>query len=268
MAQACTATAASAQRQPQRRRGISKKVLDRASLEVPRGSFHMLLGANGCGKSTLLRVLAGLFQPDVGQVHVDAPCGFVFQNPDHQVVMPTVAADVAFGLGRYQLAPAAVHAVVQHSLAQVRLAEYAERPTSSLSGGQKQRVAIAGALAECPQVLLLDELTTFLDYEDQENVLQCVRRIVDSSRRQQAQQVQQQAAAGAAGAGAAAATAGGQQVAHAAAEEAGVTALWVTHRLEELEYADSVSYMDGGRIAFSGSPAEMKAYMRRLGAPV
>jgi ABC-type sulfate/molybdate transport systems ATPase subunit len=60
----------------------------------------MLLGPNGCGKSTLLKVLGGLIQPDSGVVETDRPCGFVFQNPDHQVVMPTVAADVAFGLGR------------------------------------------------------------------------------------------------------------------------------------------------------------------------
>ena len=174
---------------------------------------------------------------------------------------------------RYSLPPEVVQAAVHASLALVGLAAFAERPTSSLSGGQKQRVAIAGALAECPrvrrfrtgwevgdggvtpqgacdglarrnpvcccgfvlpstdfqlvwcgvggplQVLLLDELTTFLDYEDQENVLQCVRGIVDSSRHQQ-QQLQQQQGGGAAA--------------------SGVTALWVTHRLEELDYADSV----------------------------
>lgn len=60
----------------------------------------MLLGPNGCGKSTLLRVLGGLLNLDGGSVEADGPSGFVFQNPDHQVVMPTVAADVAFGLGR------------------------------------------------------------------------------------------------------------------------------------------------------------------------
>jgi energy-coupling factor transporter ATP-binding protein EcfA2 len=60
----------------------------------------MLLGPNGCGKSTLLRVLGGLLYPDAGLIQTDEPSGFVFQNPDHQVVMPTVAADVAFGLGR------------------------------------------------------------------------------------------------------------------------------------------------------------------------
>jgi energy-coupling factor transporter ATP-binding protein EcfA2 len=76
------------------------QVLAGASLEVPRGSLHMLLGPNGCGKSTLLRILGGLLRADAGRCAVASPAGFVFQNPDHQVVMPTVGADVAFGLGR------------------------------------------------------------------------------------------------------------------------------------------------------------------------
>lgn len=61
----------------------------------------MLVGPNGCGKSTLLRTLGGLIGEYSGHVDIDTPSGFVFQNPDHQVVMPTVAADVAFGLGRW-----------------------------------------------------------------------------------------------------------------------------------------------------------------------
>jgi ABC-type uncharacterized transport system fused permease/ATPase subunit len=77
-----------------------RRILKSVDLQVQRGSLHMLLGPNGCGKSTLLRVLGGLLYPDSGVVEADEPSGFVFQNPDHQVVMPTVAADVAFGLGR------------------------------------------------------------------------------------------------------------------------------------------------------------------------
>lgn len=77
-----------------------RSILRSVDLQVQRGSLHMLLGPNGCGKSTLLRVLGGLLYPDAGNVQADEPSGFVFQNPDHQVVMPTVAADVAFGLGR------------------------------------------------------------------------------------------------------------------------------------------------------------------------
>jgi ABC-type multidrug transport system fused ATPase/permease subunit len=77
-----------------------KEVLKRINLSIHRGSLHMLLGPNGCGKSTLLRVLGGLIAGYSGEICIDSPSGFVFQNPDHQVVMPTVAADVAFGLGR------------------------------------------------------------------------------------------------------------------------------------------------------------------------
>lgn len=83
-----------------RQRDCTLQVLSGASLEVQHGTFHMLLGPNGCGKSTLLRILGGLLQSDSGSCNVAKPVGFVFQNPDHQVVMPTVAADVAFGLGR------------------------------------------------------------------------------------------------------------------------------------------------------------------------
>ena len=78
-------------------------MLTGASLQVQKGTFHILLGPNGCGKSTLLRVLGGLLSSDSGSYQISAPVGFVFQNPDNQVVMPTVAADVAFGLGRSEL---------------------------------------------------------------------------------------------------------------------------------------------------------------------
>ena len=64
------------------------------------GTLHLLAGANGCGKSTLLRILGGLLAKQRGVVHVDGTVGMVLQNPDHQIVMPTVAAEVAFGLGR------------------------------------------------------------------------------------------------------------------------------------------------------------------------
>ncbi len=74
------------------------KVLKGCSLEVPQGEFWMLLGNNGSGKSTLLRLLAGLLIPDSGSIVMPYKTGFVFQNPDHQLVMPTVGADIAFGL--------------------------------------------------------------------------------------------------------------------------------------------------------------------------
>ena len=202
-----------------------RQVLKGVNLSIRRGSLHMILGPNGCGKSTLLRVLGGLLDHEQGSVAVEGPVGFVFQNPDHQVsgtragppacpvshssllpqvIMPSVAADVAFGLGKLQLGedevgrcclistsgcrPAHAHLALQvrrrveESLAAVGLGDLMDRPTHNLSGGQKQRVAIAGALAERPRVLLLDELTTFLDESDQTNVLRAIRQVVDADR--------------------------------------------------------------------------------------
>ena len=198
----------------------SPQVLAGTSIRIPRGTVHMILGPNGSGKSTLLRIMARLLSPDSGTVHADSPTAFVFQNPDHQVVMPTVAADVAFGLGRYALTDEQVAVTVHHALERVGMAHAIDRPISSLSGGQKQRVAIAGALAENPRLLLLDELTTYLDGHDQRKVLQSVRNVVDRR------------------------PIGNHPV----------TAVWVTHRLEEVQYADGVSIMEDGKVVFQGDP--------------
>ncbi|EFJ47198.1 hypothetical protein VOLCADRAFT_61738 [Volvox carteri f. nagariensis] len=210
--------------------GAKRPVLKGVNLYIRRGSLHMLLGPNGCGKSSLLKVLGGLVVPDSGLVQTDQPSGFVFQNPDHQVVMPTVAADVAFGLGRYKLTEAEVAFAVRSALRLVNMEDFMYRATHTLSGGQRQRVAIAGALAENPKLLLLDELTTFLDREDQFGVLQAVRSIASAK------------------------------------EE--VTAIWVTHRFEELQFADAASYMEDGRVVFTGTPDEAKLFLRKRGAPV
>ena len=81
----------------------------------------MLLGNNGSGKSTLLRLLAGLLPQQLGSITTQGPVGFVFQNPDHQLVMPTVGADVAFGLVKEQLALSEVRQRVEEALSAVNL---------------------------------------------------------------------------------------------------------------------------------------------------
>ncbi|CAL0305277.1 unnamed protein product [Lupinus luteus] len=198
-------------------------ILKDCSLRIPSGQFWMLLGPNGCGKSTLLKILAGLLNPTSGTVFVNEPKSFVFQNPDHQVVMPTVDSDVAFGLGKFNLTNDEVISRVSNALHAVGLSDYMKRSVQTLSGGQKQRVAIAGALAEACKVLLLDELTTFLDETDQVAVLKAVRNSLDTS--------------------------------------AEVTALWVTHRLEELEYADGAIYMEDGKVVMHGDAASMRSFI-------
>ncbi|KAJ9527275.1 hypothetical protein QJQ45_025576, partial [Haematococcus lacustris] len=293
---------------------LRRMVLQGVDLRIHRGTLHMILGPNGCGKSTLLKVLGGLVPATSGQVNMDLPTGFVFQNPDHQVIMPTVAADVAFGLGRYDLPADTVKQAVHQALRLVNMERFMSSGTHTLSGGQRQRVAIAGALAEGPRVLLLDELTTFLDMEDQFGVLAAVRSITRGEAPPPSAHlppadpsltgtpsppgtypatgasrgsVPAAAVRGPEGAGSSAGTkehanAAGQAVSGAAGvaqgvREAGptvgaaagpVTAVWVTHRFEELEYADQASYMEEGRVVFTGSPQEMRAFLSSLGAPV
>ncbi len=195
-----------------------EQVFKSLSLEVPRGEFWMLLGINGSGKSTLLRLLADLLTPQNGQIQILQPVGFVFQNPDHQLVMPTVGADVAFGLVEEKLSPAGVRRRVEEALAAVNLLELQRRPIYALSGGQKQRVAIAGAIARRCEVLLLDEPTALLDPDSQLDLVAQVQNLVKSR---------------------------------------GITALWVTHRLDELNYCDGAFLLDQGVLVDQGEPKRL-----------
>ncbi|MCF3575059.1 energy-coupling factor ABC transporter ATP-binding protein [Planktothrix agardhii] len=198
------------------------QVLKSCSLDVPKGEFWMLLGSNGSGKSTLLRLLAGLLQSKSGEIQLQGRVGFVFQNPDHQLVMPTVGADVAFGLVEDKLPWIEVKQRVEDALTAVKLLELQRRPIYALSGGQKQRIAIAGALARHCQVLLLDEPTALLDPDSQNDLVIEVQRLVKTR---------------------------------------GITALWVTHRLEELNYSDGAFLLENGQVVGQGDPEPLK---RRL----
>ena len=196
------------------------QVLNSRSLGVPEGEFWMLLGANGSGKSTLLRLLTNLLTPQNGTITMTPPVGFVFQNPDRQLVMPTVGADIAFGLVEEKLPPPEVRNRVREALSAVNLLELERRPIYALSGGQKQRVAIAGAIARHCSVLLLDEPTALLDPDTQIELVEQVENLVKSR---------------------------------------GITALWVTHRLEELNYCDGAFLLEGGRVVQQGDPQLIKA---------
>lgn len=196
-----------------------KEILHSCAVEVPEGEFWMLLGANGSGKSTLLRLLAGLLQPTGGEIQISSPVGFVFQNPDHQLVMPTVGADVAFGLVNEGLEIDEIRQRVEESLSAVSLGAFQRRPIYALSGGQKQRVAIAGAIARHCDVLLLDEPTALLDPDSQLELVAQVQALV---------------------------------------KKRGITALWVTHRLEELEYCDGAFLLEAGKVVDRGDPERLK----------
>lgn len=143
-----------------------------------------IVGANGSGKSTLARMINGLVEPTSGWVGVDGldtvkdgrqvrrRVGFVFTNPDSQIVMPTVAEDVGFSLRRSGLGKAEIAMKVSDTLGRFGLADYADHPTHLLSGGQKQLLAIASVLVAEPRVVVADEPTTLLDLRNARMVAQ------------------------------------------------------------------------------------------------
>lgn len=134
-----------------------------------------IIGANGSGKSTLARMINGLLAPTSGTVTVDGldtarkgarvrrKVGFVFTDPDTQIVMPTVAEDLAFSLRRSGLGRAEIAARVAGMLDRFGLAGHAEHPSHLLSGGQKQLLALGAVLIRHPEVIVADEPTTLLD---------------------------------------------------------------------------------------------------------
>ncbi|MDT0530490.1 ABC transporter ATP-binding protein [Micromonospora sp. DSM 115977] len=147
-------------------------------LTVPRGDRVALLGPNGAGKTTLVLHLNGILTPAEGSVSVGGltvsqdratlaevrrRVGIVFQDPDDQLFLPTVAEDVAFGPANLGLRGAELSARVDEALAAVGMGEHRDRAPHHLSFGQRRRVAVATVLAMHPEILVLDEPSSNLD---------------------------------------------------------------------------------------------------------
>ncbi|MEU9798195.1 ABC transporter ATP-binding protein [Streptomyces sp. NPDC051000] len=196
-------------------------------LTIPQGSFFALLGASGCGKTTTLRMIAGLEEPSTGTVSLGdrevtdlppykRPVNTVFQS---YALFPhlDVSENVAFGLRRRGIK--SVKKQVDEMLELVQLGQFAGRKPHQLSGGQQQRVAVARALINHPQVLLLDEPLGALDLKLRRQMQLELKRIQT---------------------------------------EVGITFVHVTHDQEEaMTMADTVAVMNGGRVEQLGAPAEL-----------
>jgi len=205
------------------------QALDDVSIEVESGSLTALLGPSGSGKSTLLRIIAGLEQPDTGEILLageDATTatpqrrgvGFVFQHYAAFKHM-TVRNNIAFGLKIRKRPSSEVRARVDQLLALVQLEGFGDRYPAQLSGGQRQRMALARALAPEPTVLLLDEPFGALDARVRAELRQWLLRL------------------------------------HA---ETHTTTMFVTHDQEEaMEVADSVVVMNRGRVEQAAPPEEL-----------
>jgi len=212
--------------------GLTKRfgaftAVDNLDLTIPQGSFFALLGASGCGKTTTLRMVSGLEDPTAGRIYLgDAdvtdtkpykrPVNTVFQN---YALFPhlDIFENVAFGLRRRGVKD--VKKAVEDILALVELGHLAKRKPTQLSGGQQQRVAVARALINQPQVLLLDEPLGALDLKLRRQMQIELKRIQT---------------------------------------EVGLTFVHVTHDQEEaMTMADTIAVMNAGGIEQMGSPEEL-----------
>lgn len=146
------------------------------NLSFPVGGFTVLAGPNGSGKTVLMRHLNGLMKPDSGEVLLEgrpiqeklaetrARIGLVFQDADSQIVGQTVARDAAFGPENLRLPREEIESRVTSVLRATGLVGFNDRRPHTLSGGEKRRLAVAGVLAMEPDILVLDEPFTGLDW--------------------------------------------------------------------------------------------------------
>ena len=204
-------------------------VLNNFNLTVYDGEFFTLLGPSGCGKTTVLRIIAGLEDADVGQIHLTGeeisslpaekrPVNTVFQS---YALFPhmSVFENVAFGLKMSGVAKDEIKSRVIEALEMVRLSDFLDRKPAQLSGGQQQRVAIARAVVNRPKLLLLDESLSALDYKLRQQMQVELKRLQ---------------------------------------RKLGITFVYVTHDQEEaLSMSDRVLVMHKGIVQQLGTPREI-----------
>ncbi|MEP5700694.1 MAG: ABC transporter ATP-binding protein [Sneathiella sp.] len=157
-------------------------ILKDITLEIPEKRVG-IIGLNGSGKSTFARLINGLQSPTKGDVTVDGlktkkdgkqirrKVGFVFQNPDNQIVYPIVSEDLSFGLKNLKISKEEMAAKVHATLARYHLSHLSDRLTHHLSGGGEQMIALLGVMIMEPDYIVLDEPTTLLDLRNKTRLM-------------------------------------------------------------------------------------------------
>ncbi|MBP1155560.1 MULTISPECIES: ABC transporter ATP-binding protein [unclassified Paenibacillus] len=190
--------------------------LQQVSLELPKGSWTAVVGDNGSGKSTLSKVLAGLSPVSEGQriVTEGHTVHMVLQNPETQILGETIYEEIDLSMPEsYDRSQEDKEAHMLDLLNEVRLSAPLDAPVQPLSGGQKQLLNMACCLAAGADSILFDEATSMLDPSSRKAVLETTAKL----------------------------------------HRSGHTIVWVTHRMEELCYAERVLLLDQGRVAFDGT---------------
>jgi energy-coupling factor transport system ATP-binding protein len=217
--------------------GVTTPSIQDVSVTINKGDFVILTGPSGCGKTTLCRTfnglvphfyngtlegeitVAGLKVTDHKIHELARHVGFVFQNPENQLFALSVEKDVAFGLENSAMPRDEMRKRVDWALQMAGISELSERPPHELSGGQQQRVAIASVLSMQPDIMVLDEPTSFLDPVGAENIFKVINDLN---------------------------------------KKLGITIILVEHRLDlAAKYANKVIVMNEGTVALTGTPREI-----------
>ena len=217
--------------------GATKLSIEKVSITINKGDFVILTGPSGCGKTTLCRCFNGLIPHFYngnleGKIRVAGlnvveqkihqmarHVGLVFQNPENQLFALSVEKDVAFGLENFAMPRDEMRKRVDWALQMTGIRKLGERPPHELSGGQQQRVAIASVLAMQPDVMILDEPTSFLDPLGAEKIFEVINELNKKLK---------------------------------------ITIILVEHRLDlAAKYANHVIVMNNGKVALTGSPHEI-----------
>ncbi len=213
--------------------------IDGLSMNVSKGEFVAVLGANGCGKSTLAKHFNAVLLPQKGTVYVQEidtkneqrllelrqKVGMVFQNPDNQIVATIVEEDVAFALENLGVEPGETRKRVDEAMNMSGIYKHRLKAPHKLSGGQKQRVAIAGVIAMRPNCLVLDEATAMLDPIGREKVMHTVKKLN---------------------------------------RDFNITVVHITHYMEEATLADRVIVMSEGKIVMQGTPKQVFSNINKV----
>ena len=197
-----------------------ENLIFKCNFSIKKPGFWMIVGKNGSGKSTLLKLINGIVKPQNGIINIQADIGMVFQNPDHQILMPNCRSELLININQ-NISNYEITKKIENVLDQVGLNGFEKKPIHTLSGGQKQRLTIACALISDRNFILLDEPTALLDQTSQLKVLKIIKNLTSDNKKP-------------------------------------LSALWITHRYEELTYADEVAELKNGFLSSWQEPSKFQ----------
>ena len=192
-------------------------ILSDININIVKGSFLCVIGKNGSGKTTLGKLIKGLILPTSGEVTINAKnnlgissnVGYIFTNPENQIVHPVVEDDIAFGLENLLLSADEIKKKVYSSLSEVRMGKHLKGQIHWLSSGEQQKIVAAGVIAMDTEIIVFDEATAMLDGHAHEEFMKIVVKLnkVD-----------------------------------------GKTIIFITHDLKDALYADNILLLDNGSL--------------------